>query len=232
LSIALLFLFIIISFFIVRVGAVALELTGLDRNKARFQSLSAFTGTGFTTRESEMITAHPQRRKIITMVMILGNAGIISVIATFILSLVSTRGVIMPSVTLLGIILFVLIFYIIVTRRGVQRILTQKIRENLISHMDLERVAVEEILHQAEGHGIAIVEMTPRNPLVGNSLATSGLREQGIMVLSIERAGAVVPAPQAQELIRSGDRLVCYGLLNNIRALSPDITEEKSDDEG
>jgi hypothetical protein len=229
LGIILLFLFIVLSFFIVRVGAVALELTGMERLKARFQALSAFTGTGFTTRESEMIVGHYQRRKIVTILMILGNAGIISVIASFVLSLVTTRGFVKPYLTLLGIILFVLIFYLLVTRKGVQQALTRKIRQKLITRMDLERVAVEEILHQAEGYGIAIVEMTPGNELIGISLAKSGLRERGVMVLSIERAGVPLPAPRAQEVIISGDRLVCYGLLKNIRMLSAVVTQEMID---
>ena len=79
--ITLLFFFIVISFLIVRVGAVALELTGLPRGKARFQALSAFTGTGFTTRESEMIVNHHQRRKVVALLMVLGNIGIVSLIA-------------------------------------------------------------------------------------------------------------------------------------------------------
>ena len=225
-AIGLLFFFIILSFFIVRVGAVALELTGMDRPKARFQALSAFTGTGFTTRESEMIVGHHRRRKIVTILMILGNAGVISVIASFVLSLVTTRGIIDPSLILLGIILFVLIFYLVVTRKGLQQALTRKIRQKLISRMDLERVAIEEILHQAEGYSIAILEIIEGNKLVGSSLAGSGLRDRGIMVLSIERSGMLVPAPLAKEEIEVGDRLVCYGLLKSIRALTQKAEEE------
>jgi len=55
---------IIIAFVIVRIGAIAFELTGLERSLARFQALSCFSGTGFTTRESELIVSSPQRRRI------------------------------------------------------------------------------------------------------------------------------------------------------------------------
>ncbi len=34
-------------------GAIALEITGMERSKARFQALSALSGTGFTTSEAE-----------------------------------------------------------------------------------------------------------------------------------------------------------------------------------
>jgi hypothetical protein len=219
LGITLLFFFIIISFLIVRVGAVALELTGLPRHKARFQALSAFTGTGFTTRESEMIVNHPQRRKIITSLMVLGNAGIVSVIATFVLSMVTPRGILQPSLTLIGIALFVLLFFWLVTRERITSTLTDKIRQRLMARMDLERVTVEEILHQARGYGIGIVGIPESSKLAGRTLAESDLRARGITVLSIEREGIPLPIPSAQEEIRVGDRLVCYGLLRNVREL-------------
>ena len=75
-SVILLIVFVCVSYLIVRIGAIALEMTGMDRSRARFQALSAFTGTGFTTRETEMVINHPRRRKIVTYLMILGNAGI------------------------------------------------------------------------------------------------------------------------------------------------------------
>ena len=53
---ALLLIFIAVSFIVVRIGAAALELTGLSWDQAKFQALSAFTNAGFTTRESEQIT--------------------------------------------------------------------------------------------------------------------------------------------------------------------------------
>lgn len=53
-------LVIFLSFLIVRAGAVALMITGMEEKKARFQALSAFSGTGFTTREAESVVNHPQ----------------------------------------------------------------------------------------------------------------------------------------------------------------------------
>ena len=44
-----------ISVFIIRLASVGLRLTELGEGSARSQALSAFTGTGFTTSEVEMI---------------------------------------------------------------------------------------------------------------------------------------------------------------------------------
>ena len=92
-GVLLLLIFITISFLIVRVGAVALELTGLDRHRAIFQALSAFSGTGFTTKEAELVVTHPQRRKIISTLMVLGNAGVVSIIAAFVVSIGGKRPI-------------------------------------------------------------------------------------------------------------------------------------------
>ena len=77
-----LLLFIIVlsvSFIVVRIGAIAFQLTGLDWSLAKFQALSCFSGTGFTTKESELVVGNSQRRKIASVLMVLGNAGIVKV---------------------------------------------------------------------------------------------------------------------------------------------------------
>ena len=53
-----------LSTIIVRIASTIMRLTGLPDNVARFQSLSAMTGTGFTTRESELIVNYPIRRRV------------------------------------------------------------------------------------------------------------------------------------------------------------------------
>jgi len=59
---------------------------------------SAFTGVGFTTSESEKVVNHPVRRRILLMMMLVGNASIVTVISTFILGFIqlpsSSSGII------------------------------------------------------------------------------------------------------------------------------------------
>ncbi len=44
---------LIVSFIVIKIGAIAFQLTGLEWSLAQFQALSCFTGTCFTTKESE-----------------------------------------------------------------------------------------------------------------------------------------------------------------------------------
>lgn len=81
-----------LSLLITRIATVALTHTGLSRDSARFQARSAFTGVGFTTTESEKVVNHPVRRRILMMLMLLGNAGIVTVVASFMLTFVEQPG--------------------------------------------------------------------------------------------------------------------------------------------
>jgi hypothetical protein len=51
---------IFVSFLIITAAAIALMMTSIDEKKARFQALSAFSGTEFTTREAEFMVNHPK----------------------------------------------------------------------------------------------------------------------------------------------------------------------------
>ena len=88
-GIILIIVVVFINVMIRKVAAVALGITGLDQPTADFQALSALTGTGFTTREAESVMIHPMRRRIISLLMIIGNAGTVAVIAGLIFSFVT-----------------------------------------------------------------------------------------------------------------------------------------------
>jgi len=70
-----------ISVMIRKVATVALQLTGLDKPTTSFQALSGLTDSGFTTRETELVLNHPITRRIISLFIIIGNAGMMAVIA-------------------------------------------------------------------------------------------------------------------------------------------------------
>jgi hypothetical protein len=78
---------ILISALVVKVGTVALTMTGMERRKPAFHTQSAGANTGWTTRETELIMAHDQRRRVVGALMLPCCAGFASVTATLIASL-------------------------------------------------------------------------------------------------------------------------------------------------
>jgi hypothetical protein len=210
---------VLLSMLVVRIGAIAFEMTGLERDKARFQALSCFSGTGFTTRESEQIVGHPQRRKVASFLMILGNAGIVTVITTLVVSasqqrrLLSLRNVLMIG---FGLFLATLLF------RSVKFMnwLGPKIRSGLTRTTDIAQTEVIELLRQAEGYCVSRLNVARSSSLVGKTIAASGLRSSDILVLSIERGGHLIPMPTAERVILADDGLICYGPIAAIRRKS------------
>ena len=63
LAVALVLAVITIYLFAIEIFSVAFKLTGMATSKIRFQVASLFTGTGYTTAESELIAKDEKRRK-------------------------------------------------------------------------------------------------------------------------------------------------------------------------
>lgn len=80
------FAIVLVSLVITRVATVLLVITGMSREAARFQARSALSGVGFTTNEAEAVVSHPVRRRIVLALMLLGSAGLITAIASLIVS--------------------------------------------------------------------------------------------------------------------------------------------------
>jgi len=78
----------LVSLLFTRMAAGFLIATGMPPTTAAFQARSAFTGSGFTTTESENVVNHPARRRVISVTMFVGNLGIPTLIVTVVIGLV------------------------------------------------------------------------------------------------------------------------------------------------
>ena len=180
---------IFVSFLVVRAAAVALMFTGLDSRKAVFQALSAFSGTGFTTKEAESVVNHPLRRRIVVWLMILGNAGFVTVIITASTSLVTSRVSTLPfSLFILGAGTFLI--YRLATHSGFSRRWERFIEKRLAENPAFEDDAVQDLLHFIEGHGLVRAVVTAGSPIAGTSVSSLVSSIKGVVVLGIERGRA------------------------------------------
>jgi len=209
---------IVISAVVVKIATVALKMTGMEEKKARFQALSAFTGTGFTTRDSEIIMEDQIRRRVIMVLMILGNAGLVSVITALIFSF--GKGGITPAIYNSGILLFaVIVIYKLATHKRLTLYLTKKIEARLENRPLFQKRHIEEIMRVAKNYGIAEVEITRKCKNLGKTLADATFRTNDILVLAIERKNEVIPTPKAVDSIQLGDSIICYGNLENLEKI-------------
>ncbi len=127
-----LLIIIVIFIIIIRIATVILKLTGMDENTARFQAISAFTGTGFTSKEAETIFEDMTRRKTITVLMILGKVGFVSVITSLFVSF-SKDNLEADLWKALIIVVFIFILYKITTLKGFSRALNKFIEKSIVA---------------------------------------------------------------------------------------------------
>lgn len=212
-------LVIFVSYLIVRAGGIALMMTGLDEERARFQALSAFTGTGFTTREAEMVVNHPTRRKIISWLMILGHAGIVTVIVTATSSLITTKGyqLSINSVILIG---GVYLIHRLTRHKKFMKRWEEFIKSKLIKFPQFEEGKVEDLLHFLEGYGLVRITVKENLDIVGKKLGELNLRDKGIIVLGIEREEKWIHAPSFEEKLFPDDKIVVYGSISKLKKFS------------
>jgi len=231
-----LFLFAItISFLVVRIGGIAFELTGMQREQARFQSLSCFSGTGFTTSEAELITGHPQRRKIATYLMILGNAGLVTLIATFANSIRPPAVIenfrffsiplpipshLSPYINITLIAAGTYIIYKVFTRSHIMDKLIGSIKSRMVTKNIIQPEKVTELMIAPEGFGVSQFEAHYGSPLIDHSLDKLHLKESEVQVLMIQRGDETLAIPKGNEKISINDKLICFGRLQKIRELA------------
>jgi len=191
-------------------------MTGMDSKGARFQALSAFTGTGFTTKDAESVVKHDMRRRIIMALMVLGNAGLVSIIATLIGSFAKLRRLSEIPVNLILLALGIYLIYWLASRQGLMRRWGKWIEKRIAKSKVLEENKIEEVLHL----GIAELRIKETSPVANQSLADSDLSRKDILVLAIERGGGIIPTPKGSDNIQIADDLICYGKLANIRKMA------------
>ena len=223
---------LVASFIVVRIGAIAFELTGLEWSLAKFQALSCFTSTGFTTKEAELITGNPQRRRIASALIILGHAGLVTLIATFANSLrpgmytpkftipflhLVLPWRLVPWVNLIIITLVIYFTYKLFIRSTFAKKLHDFLEARLIKREIIKSVSFEELVVATGGYGVSSVDICQDSPILNKTLHEADLRKLGINVLVIERKDETIPNPSADTKIALEDRLICFGKLENMR---------------
>ncbi len=218
-----------ISLVVVRLGAAALTMTGMSADAANFQAHSAFFGVGFTTREAEMVMSHRVRRRIIRHLIIAGNIGLTSALATLVATFVqdSDASATMHTVGLL--VLGALLFWLLARSKILNRALEWSIRFTLKRSSAVRSMDYEPLLKVESGYCIAEFEVLEDNTLAGRTIAESHPTDIGIVILGISKGdGEFIGAPGPKDRIEAGNSVTVYGheeAINEIRGRS-DVTKE------
>lgn len=223
-----LFVIVLASLIVTRVATVMLSLTGMSRESARFQARSAFSGAGFTTKESEAVMNHPVRRRIVMALILFGNAGIVSTVAAFLLSFTETSGgEVLQRIAVLMLGMFML--WRLAVSSVADRVLSRLIERLLRRFTDLDVRDYAGLLRLNENWVVGELEVEEGDWVCDVPISELRLPDEGVLVLGIERSdGRWVGAPKSEARLHAGDLVLLYGRKGTLTRLD----ERKRDADG
>lgn len=219
-----------VSILMVRITKQALVLTGLSEEVAHFQARSVFTGTGFTTGESESVMEHPLRRKIIKTAMLLQNAGLVTVISTFVLSFIDT-GSSMEMLRRGGLLVGgLLLLAYLANNKWMKEALERAIEWGLNRFTGLTVKDYHTLLNLQEGYAVTRFRVKDGSWLDGKTLEEMDLPSEGVMVLTVGKGEEMEGAPKGQHRIEAGEWLTVYGHEDGVAELMERRPDEADGD--
>ena len=208
--------FLLVLIIIVEISAISLKLTGMDLHMARFQALSALVTAGYTTSHSEMVVKHHTRRRIIMVLMVMGYLGTATIVTALI-------DIMRHPLTLLQVataVALILIAVSIATTRSIRARLDKGIEQQLTRrYRSMQSRTVEEVLHLDRQYGVAEVVLRKDHHLIGQTIASSKVRDAEIFILAIERGTEFIHSPRGSQILEGEDKLIVYGKLQKIHLL-------------
>jgi ribosomal protein S6--L-glutamate ligase len=103
----------------------------------------------------------------------------------------------------------------------------------IVEHLEQQVLFPELDLRQRltlkSGFGVVEFSVLDGSALIGRTLAELCLRDRDVQVLSITRAGAVLPNPRGSDLLQVGDVLLCFGSYATLRALLPERARPRNE---
>ena len=201
-----------VSLLAVRAGATALMMTGLSWDAANFQSYSAFFGVGFTTREAELVVNHPIRRRIIRDLILAGNVGVTSALATMVATLVQNSSGFRPMFIVGGLVAGLALLLYLTRVSWVQNAMDRIIKRTLENTNLVKVMDYELLLRIQHGYVVLEVDVLPESPWVDKELRETRPWDHGIIILAVKSNGRALDGlPNANTILRVGDVITVYG---------------------
>ena len=223
LSIALIMMTISVYTFVVEIYTALFAMTGLTVSKARFQVVSLFTGAGFTTTESEIITINRSRKRIAMICMITGNVincVIIGLITNVLFNLTDTEAHFSSIVIFIvaSIILGLCLLLRIPSVNRAQQAILEKIARSIFKKSNKDNV-ISLIDYYGKDEIVDVTINRMPNELIGKELREIQFKQNYdaniLMIKRKNRSIEVLPST----ILNKGDHVVIFGNKREIETL-------------
>lgn len=230
-AVALILSVIAVYMFVIEAFSVAFKLTGLATKKIKFQVASLFTGTGFTTNESELIVNDERRRKIAITCMYVSHIFSVVIMGLSINLVISLIDSITNRITLTPETFYswyAIAFYVSFVIFCVVLILKIPPINRHFQNF-LEKIAVKMSKNNRKNNIVTVIDMYGKNAIaevllnkVPDFAKETTLYEMQltkkyvINILSIKRGKRTIEVSK-DTMFAPGDIVVVFGLVNDIK---------------
>lgn len=218
-SLLFLIIFTMIFLFLVEILCILFKLTGLQDYKARFQVISILTGTGYTSKESELIMQHKDRRRLAEWTMVLGYIGLATFIPffmTFISEFIITELSIKAIVIL---VIFFFLLILIIRNKRIISFIDRKVEGVIVMGKVKTNKHPWTLISRSHGFGVYSILIDRECKLLGKTLLELNLSESELILLNIDRGDEFISFPTADFIMKEGDNIVIYGRVENIKRI-------------
>jgi len=178
------------------------------------------TGSGFTTDESEKVVSHPVRRKIILMLMLVGNAGLVTAISTLMLTFIKPDKTQSLLLSILILSIGLTLIWWLAQSQWIDKYLSKIIDRALKRFTTIDVRDYAAVLHLSGDYQITELLVKKEDWLANQTLRTLKLAHEGIFVLGIRREkGNYIGTPRGDTDIHPGDTLTMYGKSSAFEAI-------------
>jgi len=212
-AILMLVVIMFLSLLVTRVATTILMHTGMSADNARFQARSAWTNSGYTTSRSECMVNHPIRRRVLMVLMLLGNVGLATTSAAFIVGMAEESNhflnAFLKFFSLVGGIM--LLLYLGKSRyfANVLNVLFDRI---MIKFLRMTKPGFHYLCHLSDDYKLLEIEIMPGHRLAGKPLSELQSNNSGITLLElINLDGSIDLAPEMNREISPGMKLIIFG---------------------
>ena len=109
--------------------------------------------------------------------------------------------------------------------QGIEKATGLDVASSIIEYLEQQvlfpEVDLRQRLRLTGGFGVAEFPVHNMPELEGKILRDTPLSERRIYVLTITRFDSIIPQPKAEDIIQTGDILLCYGDLHELRSMMP-----------
>jgi len=221
-------LYSLIVLLVVEISVVLMRATGLDYDIARFQVVSLLTGTGFTTRESELILGHPVRRRIGIFLILFGAFSLAVVISC--ISAILAPDVHLVQLTVAATAL--LVVFVIVRSPSAGRFLSKRLSGTFRQSFQVHELSIREVLLLRENDAFVDVPLGEGSSLIGQTPDRLCGEFADLNVLLIRRGEVAIRDRRMRTPLEAGDVLYVYGDQGEIeRRFARELREKRKSEE-